>query len=120
MAPAPPAGNAVTGTHDEAGAPGTRAPVPVISGRGPRMAQALLPRRAQTSLPAAARSDRTGSAQAETRGDCLRRVVGLVRKASRTCASYYDPLFERPDLVEDDYYRLRNQPRDCSGPDARL
>ena len=27
-------------------------------------------------------------------------------------ASYYDPLFGRPDLIEDDYYRFRNQPRD--------
>ena len=26
-------------------------------------------------------------------------------------ASYRDSLFERPDLVEDDYYRLINQPR---------
>jgi hypothetical protein len=24
--------------------------------------------------------------------------------------SYHDPLFERPDLVEDDYCRFRNQP----------
>jgi hypothetical protein len=28
-----------------------------------------------------------------------------------TGASCCDPLFERPDLIEDDYYRLRNQPR---------
>jgi hypothetical protein len=24
---------------------------------------------------------------------------------------YYDPKFQRPDVVEDDYYRLRHQPR---------
>jgi hypothetical protein len=29
----------------------------------------------------------------------------------KTGASWHDPLFERPDLIEDDYYRLRNQPR---------
>jgi hypothetical protein len=29
----------------------------------------------------------------------------------KTGASWHDPLFERLDLIEDDYYRLRNQPR---------
>jgi hypothetical protein len=28
-----------------------------------------------------------------------------------TGGGYHDPLFERPDLVEDDYYRFRHQPR---------
>jgi len=28
----------------------------------------------------------------------------------KTVAGRYDPLFEQPDLVEDDYYRFRNQP----------
>jgi hypothetical protein len=46
----------------------------------------------------------------ETRGDRLWRVVGLLRRVPKTGACYYDPLFERPDLIEDDYYRLRNQP----------
>jgi hypothetical protein len=41
----------------------------------------------------------------------LQRVTGLLMRLSRTRASYYDPLFWRPDLIEDDYYRLRNQPR---------
>jgi len=36
---------------------------------------------------------------------------GLLRRMLKARASYYDPLFERPDLIEDDYYRLRNQPR---------
>ena len=40
------------------------------------------------------------------------RITGLLMRLSRTRASYYDPLFGRPDLIEDDYYRLRNQPRD--------
>jgi hypothetical protein len=67
--------------------------------------------RAQTALPVAVRSDRTGSARAETRADRLRRIVGLLRRVPQTRARYYDPLFERPDLIEDDYYRLRNHPR---------
>jgi hypothetical protein len=74
----------------------------------------LLPRRAarraQTVLPAAACSDRTSSARAEIRGDRLRRDAGLLRRAPKTGGSYYDPLFERLDLVEDDYHRFRHQP----------
>lgn len=38
-----------------------------------------------------------------------RRQVGRLLRLFRAC--YRDPLFERPDLVEDDYYRLINQPR---------
>jgi hypothetical protein len=47
----------------------------------------------------------------KTRADRLRRIVGLLRRVHKTRARYYDPLFERPDLIEDDYYRLRNHPR---------
>lgn len=115
MPPAPLAGNAATGTRDQAGAEGTHAPAPVTSGPGPRKTWALPPRRAarraQTALLAAARSDTTSSARAESRADRLRRVAGLLRRAPRTRARHYDPLFERPDLIEDDYYRLRHQPR---------
>jgi hypothetical protein len=115
MPHAPLAGNAaVTGTRDQAGPPDTPAPAPVTPGHGPRKARSPLARRAarraQTVLPAIARSDRTGSARAEIRGDRLRRVVGLLRRVPKTGASCHDPLFERPDLIEDDYYRLRNQP----------
>lgn len=84
-------------------------------GYGLRKTYALLPRRAarhaQTARPAAARSDRTSSARAETRADRLRRIASLLRRTPKTRASCYDPLFERPGLIEDDYYRLRNQPR---------
>jgi hypothetical protein len=115
MPPAPLAGNAATGARDQAGAAGTRAPAPATSGQGPRKAAALLPRRAahhaQTTLPVAARSDRTGSARAETRAGRLRRIIGLLRPAPENRARYRDPLFERPDLIEDDYYRLQNHPR---------
>ena len=110
MPSAPLAGNAVAGTRDQAGAAGTRAPAPVTPGRGPRKARALLPRRAPTALAAAASSGRPGSARAEIRGDLLRRVAGLPRQAPKTGGSYRDPLFERPDLIEADYYRFRNQP----------
>ena len=37
-------------------------------------------------------------------------VAGIVRRASES--TDYDPSFERPDQIEDDYYRLRHQPRD--------
>jgi hypothetical protein len=87
----------------------------VTPGHGPRKARALRPHRAarrpQTALPAAACSDITISAGAEIRGDRLRRVAGLLRRMPKISASYSNPLFGRPDLVEDDYYRLRNQPR---------
>jgi hypothetical protein len=35
-------------------------------------------------------------------------VAALMRRTFMT--SYCDPLFLRPDLIEDDYYRFRNQP----------
>jgi hypothetical protein len=40
------------------------------------------------------------------------RITGLLMRLAKTRARYYDPLFERPDLIDDDYYRFRNQPRD--------
>jgi len=108
MPPTPLAGNTVT--SDQAGAPGTRAPAPVTPGHGPRKARPLLPRRAPSARPASACSDRTGNTGAEVRGDRLRRLAGLLRRVPKTGAARYDPLFERPELVEDDYYRFRNQP----------
>lgn len=42
----------------------------------------------------------------------LQRIAGLLMRLSGTRASYYDPLFARPDLIEDDYRRFRNQRRD--------
>lgn len=114
MPHAQPAASTVTGPRDQAGPPDTRAPAPVTPGRGPRKARSPLARRAarraQTVLPATVRSDSAGSTRAEIRGDRLRRVVGLLRRVPKTGASSYDSLFERPDLIEDDYYRLRNQP----------
>ena len=113
MPPAPFAGNAVTGTGDQARAPETRAPALVTRGHGPRNARTLprrAARRALTAVPAA-RSDRTGGARAAIRGDRLRRAARLLRQVPTTGGSYHDPLFERPDLVEDDYYRFRNRPR---------
>jgi hypothetical protein len=118
MPPAAPAGNAVTDARDQAGAPDTRTPVPVMPGDGARKALSPLPhrvaRRAPTASPAAC-SGITGRARTETRGNRLWRALGLLRRVPKTGASYYDPLFARPDLVEDDYRRLRNQPR-SGGP----
>jgi hypothetical protein len=123
MPPAPFSVDAATGTSDQAGAPSTRAPAPVTPGHGPGKTRPLLPRRAarraQTALPAAACSDGTGRARAETHGDRLRRVAGLLRRVPMKSGSYYDPLFERPDLVEDDYYRFRHQPRGENPADTR-
>lgn len=114
MAPAPLAGDATTGTRDPAEAAGAGAPAPAAPGRSPGKERALLPRRAArrapTALPATASSDRPGSARAEIRGYTWRRVAVLLRRGPKTGASYRDPLFDRPDLVEDDYCRFRNQP----------
>lgn len=114
MPPAPPAANATICTREQAAAPGTGAPAPVTPGHGrhgPRKVPALLTRRAQTAPPTAAISDRTGSARTAIRADRLRRVAGLLRRAPKTGGSFPDPLFGRPYLIEDDYYRFRHQPR---------
>jgi hypothetical protein len=50
----------------------------------------------------AARGTRNGA------GNRLRRAAGAMRDVLET--SYRDLLFERPDLIENDYYRFRNQP----------
>jgi len=42
----------------------------------------------------------------------LHRITGLLMRLARMRDGYYDPLLWRPDLIEDDYYRFRNQPRD--------
>jgi hypothetical protein len=61
----------------------------------------------QADLPA---SPGQGDRQ-EDRGRVLRRVTNLLRRVPKAGASYYDPLFGRPDIVETDYYRFRHQPR---------
>jgi hypothetical protein len=80
MPSAPSASPAVTVSRDQAGVAGTSAPLPAMP--GPRTSRALL---------------------------ALRRAAGLLRRMPRT-GSYRDQLFERPDLVEDDYRRFQNQP----------
>jgi hypothetical protein len=47
----------------------------------------------------------------ENRRHAPSRVATLLRRRPKTGASYSDPLFERPDIVENDYYRFRHQPR---------
>jgi hypothetical protein len=63
----------------------------------------------ESALPAADRPNEPGVTRTQAR---VRRprIAGLLRRVRRARpAGYHDPLFERPDLVEDDYYRLRNQ-----------
>ena len=62
---------------------------------------------AQTVLPAGTRPEQSDSAQPDIRGNRLRRIFGQLRREPRTQRSYSDPLFERPDMIEDDYYRFR-------------
>jgi len=45
-----------------------------------------------------------------SRRDRRSRLAGLLARVLKT--SYHDSLFERPDLIENDYYRFLNQPRD--------
>jgi len=43
----------------------------------------------------------------------MRILPGMLRLVRRALESnHYDTSFERPDLIEDDYFRFRNQPRD--------
>ena len=49
---------------------------------------------------------RTGAAP--TSGVHLRHAITSLRQVFKT--SYHDPKFHRPDVIEDDYYRFRNQP----------
>jgi hypothetical protein len=39
----------------------------------------------------------------------LRQAIASLRQAFTT--SHYDSKFDRPDVIEDDYYRFRNLPR---------
>jgi hypothetical protein len=115
MPPAPPAFKALTATRDQQEALGTGGPGPVppvdSSAKAPRLVPSHAARLAPAATSIAACPDRAGSVRPETRGHRPRRLLGLLRRATRAGGSYYDPLFERPDLLEDDYYRFRNQPR---------
>jgi hypothetical protein len=64
---------------------------------------------AVNATPAAAGSGTTGGTTAEIHGTRPRRFGFLLRRVPRTRATYVDPLFERPDLVEQDYYRFRRR-----------
>ena len=98
MPAAPPAVNAATGGSEQA----KTAPGPPAPRYGRRRGQAP-PRRG------AAGSGTTGGTAAETRGTRPRRFGFLLRRIPKTRATYIDPLFARPDLVEDDYYRFRRR-----------
>jgi hypothetical protein len=79
--------------EEEAVAPDTRAQAAATPGRWPGNAKMRLMRR---------------GAAAVTRGTALRRAINCMARVFRT--GYYDPKFERPDVVEDDYYRFRHRP----------
>jgi hypothetical protein len=115
MPPAPPAVEAVTGTRDQARPTGTPASAAAPGGCGRRKAQMLPLRRsarvAQTALPAVACQEEAGRARPEERGNRRRRMAGLPRRVPKIARIYRDPLFDRPDLVESDYYRLLNYPQ---------
>ena len=77
-------------------ATGTRASTPAAPGRGPKNAKA--------------RRLRPAAQTAITHGkSLLRYAINRLRPTPNT--SYHDPYFQRPDMVEDDYYRFRHQPR---------
>ncbi len=110
MPAAPPAVNATTGGSEQA----KTAPGPPAPGYGRRRGQAPRPGRgaadrAQPAQPAAAGSGTTGGTTAEIHGTRPRRFGFLLRRIPKTRATYIDPLFARPDLVEHDYYRFRRR-----------
>ena len=116
MPPAPPAVEAVTGTRDRARPTGTLAPAAAPGWRGRRKAQMLLPLRrsarfAQTALPAVAARRKPAEPGQKNAATRRRRMAGLPRRVPKTARIYHDPLFDRPDLVESDYHRLRNYPQ---------
>jgi hypothetical protein len=96
MPAAPPAVDATTGGSEHA----KTAPGPPAPGYG---------RRRGPAQPAAAGSGTTGGTAAEIHGTRPRRFGFLLRRIPKTRATYVDPLFARPDLVEDDYYRFRRR-----------
>ncbi|HET9895663.1 MAG TPA: hypothetical protein VFQ44_12110 [Streptosporangiaceae bacterium] len=104
MPAAPLAVNATTGGSEQA----KTAPGPPAPGYGRRRGQAPLDR-AQPAQPAAAGSGTTGGTTAEIHGTRLRRFGFLLQRIPKTRATYVDPLFARPDLVEHDYYRFRRR-----------
>ena len=63
---------------------------------------------ADSALPAIDRTHEPGRSRTQARVR-RSRIAGLLRRAFAARGGYCDPLFERPDLIEDDYYRLRNQ-----------
>ncbi|MBV9445032.1 MAG: hypothetical protein JO345_03940 [Streptosporangiaceae bacterium] len=52
---------------------------------------------------------RLPASTAEIHGTRPRRFGFLLRRIPKTRATYVDPLFARPDLVEHDYYRFRRR-----------
>ena len=111
MPTAPPAVNDTTGDSEQA----KTAPRPAAPGYDRRNGQTPLARdaagRTRPAQPAPACSEIIGGTTTEIAGTRPQRFFDvLLRRIPRTRGFYADPLFERPDLVEDDYYRFRRQP----------
>ena len=109
MPTAPPAVNDTTGDSEQA----KTARGPADPGYDRRNGQTPLARdaagRTRPAQPAPARSEITGGTTAEIVGTRPRRFGFLLRRIPKTRSFYADPLFARPDLVEDDYYRFRRR-----------
>jgi len=65
---------------------------------------------AGSATPATDPSHGTGNTRRQARFR-RPRIAGPLRRVFKARTGYHDPLFERPDLIEDDYFRLRNRPR---------
>src|SRR5262249_46504297 len=111
MPPAPPALDAVTNARDQARPTCAPTPAAVPGGRGPRKAQMLpLRRGAGPPRPTVAGREARGSPRAGDPGNRPRRLAGLLGGVPENPHSYPAPLFDRPDLVENDYSPSRNYP----------
>jgi hypothetical protein len=75
---------------------------------GPEQAQAA-PDYGRDRGQAPQRRGTTAGTTAEILGTRPRRFGFLFQRIPRTRDTYADPLFARPDLVEDDYYRFRRR-----------
>lgn len=114
LPPVPPTVDAVTNARDQPRSRGIPAQAAVPGGHGRLWAPVLPFRRAarlaQAALPASAHGKGAVSARAEERGNRPRRLAGLLWRVPKNADSHHDPLFARPDLIEDDYHRFRNYP----------
>jgi hypothetical protein len=63
--------------------------------------------------------DETGAGTAADTSPAHGRLARLLHRLPEINLAYYDPRLDWPNLVEDDYYRLRNQPIEGSDSHSR-